>query len=68
MKVLIHESLVRYLLGQLHSQEDGDQRFLDFLVFKVDITLLCSFIVQFCLNVIVCVPCSSVIPYMCSYV
>ena len=25
MKVLIYESLVRYLLGQLHSQEDGDQ-------------------------------------------
>ena len=44
MKVLIYESLVRYLLGQLHSQEDGDQRFLDFLVFKVDITLLCSFV------------------------
>ena len=64
MKVLIYESLVRYLLGQLHSQEDGDQRFLDFLVFKVDKTLLCSFF----LNVIVCVPCSSVIPYMCSYV
>ena len=44
MKVLINESLVRYLLGQLHSQEDGDQRFLDFLVIKVDITLLCSFV------------------------
>ena len=44
MKVLIYESLVRYLLGQLHSQEDGDQRFLDFLVIKVDITLLCSFV------------------------
>ena len=44
MKVLIYESLVRYLLGQLHSQEDGDQRFLDFLDFKVDITLLCSFV------------------------
>ena len=35
---------MRYLLGQLHSQEDGDKRFLDFVVFKVDITLLCSFV------------------------
>ena len=44
MKVLIYESLVRYLLGQLHSQEDGEQGFLDFLVFKVDITILGSFV------------------------
>ena len=44
MKVLINESLVRYLLAQLHSQEDGDQRLLDFQVFKVDITLLCRFV------------------------
>ena len=35
MKVLIYESLVKYLLGQLHSQEDGDQRFLDFLVLRL---------------------------------
>ena len=44
MKVLIYESLVRYLLGQLPSQEDGEQGFLDYLVFKVDITLFCSFV------------------------
>ena len=28
MIVLIYESLVRYLLGQLHCQEDGDQKIL----------------------------------------